>query len=81
MTNGVATTHQLIWRKATCALDVLNIPVVRDALAVEVNNSTFGNIGASYKLGSLGMQLVTLLDERTPRGNVLNQNLTSKQRS
>lgn len=50
-------------------------------LAVEVNNSTFGNIGASYKLGSLGMQLVTLLDERTPRGNVLNQNLTSKQRS
>lgn len=62
--------------KATCVLAVLNIPV-----AVEVNYSTFGNMGASYKLGSLRMQLVTLLDERTPRSNVLNQNLTSKQRN
>lgn len=43
-------------------------------MAVEVNSSTFGNVGASYKLGSLRMRLVTLLDERTPRGNVLNQN-------
>lgn len=70
----------LFVEKATCALAVLNIPGP-GTLAVEVNYSTFGNMGASYKLGSLGIRLVTLLDERTPRSNVLNQNWTSKQRN